>query len=145
LLEVDTVLLNGKACDASWLPPGKTHPMTLRPVAWRHVQTGKLIPLHELELKNAIAMAGIGNPGRFFSTLQLLGFDGPTQSFADHHAFTPADFSAAGDDAVLMTEKDAVKVRSFAADKWWALVVEAEIPDTALADLLHSLGTSHYC
>ena len=34
-----------------------------------------------------------------------------------------------------MTEKDAVKVRAFAEDEWWALVVEAKIPQK-LIDLL---------
>ena len=143
LLSVDTVLLNGEMLDAGWLPKGKTHTMTLRPVAWRQVASGKLVPLHELDLQNASAIAGIGNPPRFFNTLQQLGFAGPTQGFADHHAFTPADFSALGDGILLMTEKDAVKVRSFAADTWWALVVEADFPAAVLDNLLYSLNISH--
>lgn len=143
LLSVDTILLNGEMFEASWLPKRKTYAMPLRPVAWRHVLTGKLIPLHALELKDASAVAGIGNPTRFFSTLQQLGFSGRTRSFVDHHAYTPADFSAVDDGILLMTEKDAVKVQSFAADTWWALVVEAEFPTTALEGLLHSLNISH--
>lgn len=142
LLEVDTVLLNGEAFHADWLPADKTHLMTLQPMAWRHIQSGKLVPLHEFALDNATAIAGIGNPARFFATLQSLGFHGPTRSFADHHAFTPTDFSAIGDGLVLMTEKDAVKVRSFATDQWWALVVEAEIPGAAFDELCHSLDQS---
>lgn len=145
LQEVDTVLLNGEPFDAGWLPKDKAHAMELRPVAWRHVQSGELTPLHELEFKgeNTTAIAGIGNPARFFHTLLQLGFNGRTQSFADHHAFVPEDFSALADVVVLMTEKDAVKVRPFAADNWWALVVEAEFPAAAFARLLESISISH--
>lgn len=141
LRQVDAVLLNGHRFEAPWLPQMKTYTMTLRPMAWRHVRSGELCGLNELELHSATAIAGIGNPTRFFHTLQQLGFCGPTLSFADHHAFAPTDFSAIGDGVVLMTEKDAVKVRPFAADGWWALVVEAEIPEAVHNELLRLLET----
>ena len=41
-----------------------------------------------------------------------------------------------------MTEKDAVKCRSFALDNWWYLPVSAELPASLLDTLLHKLGTS---
>ena len=143
LREVDAVLLNGKGFEAPWLSADKTYTMTLRPVGWRHVRSGELFGLDGLELDGATAIAGIGNPARFFHTLQQLGFHGPTLSFADHHAFTPADFSVINASVVLMTEKDAIKVRPFAADGWWALVVEAEIPDAVHNGLLQLLETPH--
>ena len=140
LREVDTVLLNGDRFEASWLPAEKTYAIALQPVAWRHVVTGKLVPLCELELNEAAAIAGIGNPTRFFNALQQLGFRGRTRSFADHHAFTPADFSAFGDGMLLMTEKDAVKVRSFAEDNWWALVVAPLTVGISGDDIEHYLS-----
>ncbi len=55
------------------------------------------------------AVAGIGDPGRFFKTLRSLGIEAEEHPFADHHAFGPGDIDFAGADWVLMTEKDAVK------------------------------------
>lgn len=140
--EVNAVLLNGASFEAPWLPEAKTYTMTLRPVGWRHIRSGELFGLDGLQLDGATAIAGIGNPARFFHTLQQLGFRGPTLSFADHHAFTPEDFSTIGGEVLLMTEKDAVKVRAFAAENWWALVVEADFPETVHCGLRHLLETS---
>jgi len=142
LQEVDAVLLNGGDIRADWLPSGKTYPMTLRPVAWRHILSGELRALSALRLDGATAIAGIGNPQRFFATLRELGFRGTRQEFPDHHSFTPADFSRFGDGLMLMTEKDAVKVQPFAAASWWALVVEAQMPDEVIDRLCHRLAES---
>lgn len=135
LLEVDAVLLNGGLFAAEWLPQGKTYPMALQPMAWVQIKSGRRVPLEQLDLSRAAAIAGIGNPQRFFATLQTLGFRGPTRAFADHHAFVAEDFSSFQEPVLLMTEKDAVKVRAFAGDEWWALAVEAHIP-TSLIDRL---------
>lgn len=59
------------------------------------------------------AVAGIGNPQRFFQTLHSLGIDAETHAFADHHLYRPEDLDFPGADWVLMTEKDAVKCASF--------------------------------
>ncbi len=56
-------------------------------------------------------------------------------AFPDHHVFTPADLTFADCDAVLMTEKDAVKCRSFGRDDLVALRVAAKV-DEALADFI---------
>jgi len=73
------------------------------------------------------AIAGIGNPGRFFAHLRKLGLDGMSHAYPDHHPYRPEDIGFADADAVLMTEKDAVKCAAFASEKLWALAVEAEI------------------
>lgn len=73
------------------------------------------------------AIAGIGNPGRFFAHLRKLGLEGVAHAYPDHHRFRPEDMDFADADAVLMTEKDAVKCAAFASEKLWALAVEAEI------------------
>lgn len=89
------------------------------------------------------AIAGIGHPDRFFSHLRALGIDFAAHPRPDHHPFTASDLAFAGADAVLMTEKDAVKCRRFAADSHWELAVDA-VPDDALGErvlqLLRSRG-----
>ena len=74
------------------------------------------------------AVAGIGDPGRFFVTLKELGLDVESRSFADHHRFRVTDFGFLGaDESVVMTEKDAVKCAAFADARFWFLRVTAEL------------------
>jgi len=75
------------------------------------------------------AVAGIGNPGRFFATLNELGILFHAYPFADHHPFQTHDLCVS-EKIVVMTEKDAVKCRSFATDAMYVLPVDAIISDT---------------
>jgi tetraacyldisaccharide 4'-kinase len=76
------------------------------------------------------AIAGTGNPSRFFAHLARLGFTlAETEPFADHHPFVAGDFSAHNADVILMTEKDAVKCRAFADERMWFMRVDAVLPD----------------
>ena len=77
------------------------------------------------------AVAGIGNPERFFAQLRSLGIAATGHPFSDHHRFVPDDLALPGARAVLMTEKDAVKCESFADERSWFLPVRAHI-DPAL-------------
>lgn len=79
------------------------------------------------------AVAGIGHPPRFFGHLRDLGLEGESLAFPDHHRYCPEDLRAPGCDAVLMTEKDAVKCLPFADERMWALAVQAEV-DPGLGD-----------
>lgn len=73
------------------------------------------------------AVAGIGVPERFFGQLEDAGLDVERHAFGDHHPFVRTDLAFGDDDAVLMTEKDAVKCKSFADERMW--FVPAEIID----------------
>jgi tetraacyldisaccharide 4'-kinase len=81
-------------------------------------------------MKGVHAIAGIGNPERFFEHLRSLGIDAFCRAFPDHHRFTPADLALPDASAILMTEKDAVKCVAFADDRCWALPVRAVIEDS---------------
>ncbi len=83
------------------------------------------------------AVAGIGNPERFFQQLRNMGLDISARAFPDHHAYTAADLEHAGTDPIVMTEKDAVKCQRFAPEPCWALAVDA-VPDAGLAELVIS-------
>jgi len=76
------------------------------------------------------AVAGIGNPERFFAMLRNLGLDTVTRAFPDHHRYTASDLARLPDGPVLMTEKDAVKCRAWAAAEHWYVPVQAR-PDAA--------------
>ena len=87
------------------------------------------------------AIAGIGNPERFFSSLCDCGFDIISHVFADHHDYTLADISFDDDYEVVMTEKDAVKCMAFARKTDWYLSVEAIIAEEFIGSLLAKLKT----
>jgi tetraacyldisaccharide 4'-kinase len=85
------------------------------------------------------AVAGIGDPNRFFLHLVKLGIKVLPHPFPDHHAFKPEELDFGDDAAILMTEKDAVKLRRAASPdvmrNWWVLPVTAEV-DAAFGEWL---------
>jgi tetraacyldisaccharide 4'-kinase len=81
------------------------------------------------------AVAGIGHPQRFFDHLKAMGLNIISHAFADHHPYTPDDLNFQDCDALLLTEKDAVKCATFADEKFWVLRVDAQF-DSALFTLL---------
>jgi tetraacyldisaccharide 4'-kinase len=81
------------------------------------------------------AVAGIGDPKRFFLQLGAAGIKLLPHPFPDHHAFTPRDLEFGDGLPVLMTEKDAVKLRHAAQPNWWVLPVTARL-DAAFGDWL---------
>ena len=89
----------------------------------------------ELKDRPLHAVAAIGNPQRFFSHLEDLSLSFRRHPFPDHFAFSADDLAFAGEDTVVMTEKDAVKCAAFAKASWWCLPVQAEV-DPALGQMI---------
>lgn len=78
------------------------------------------------------AVAGIGEPARFFDHLRALGLQCVPHPFPDHHVYSRQDLAFDDCDAVLLTEKDAVKCHGLSDTPVWVLPVEARIePDLA--------------
>ena len=75
------------------------------------------------------AVAGIGNPARFFASLREHHIEVIEHAFADHHPYVPRELEFGDALPLLMTEKDAVKCRGFAQANWWAVPVRAVLPD----------------
>lgn len=135
LIQVDAVVLNGLAELATPSAPV----FRMRLVAGRFyrlddpTQTCDASALSGLRLH---AVAGIGEPQRFFDQLAQLGLACVPHAFPDHHAYTASDLEFDGD-AVLTTEKDAVKFAPFLAalpaqKPVWVLPVAAGLePDLA--------------
>jgi tetraacyldisaccharide 4'-kinase len=82
------------------------------------------------------AIAGIGNPQRFFGDLRDRGLQVIGHAFADHYALTAADLAFGDDLAVLMTEKDAVKCGELADERLWYVPVEATFSEADSRRLL---------
>jgi len=89
---------------------------------------GAATALSEFAGQSVHAIAGIGNPRRFFDHLAALGVHARSLAFGDHHNYQPAELKLPGADVVVMTEKDAVKCAAFADSRMWFLRVEASLP-----------------
>ena len=85
------------------------------------------------------AAAGIGDPNRFFLHLAKAGIKVVPHAFPDHHAFRPEDLEFGDTLPVMLTEKDAVKLRSAARPHWWVLPVSAQLDPAFGAWLLGKL------
>ena len=95
--------------------------------AWRLAQPQDRMALVDLPAGDWLAVTGIGRPQGFFDMLTRAGLRCETRAFPDHHAFLPGELPA--DRPLLMTEKDAVKCRSFAGARWWAVELDI-VPET---------------
>ena len=135
LAAVDAVICNGAPDER--LPPAL-------PRFDMHLRAGEFYRLgdpqqrcsaDDLAGSNLHALAGIGDPERFFRTLEGLGLAFTRHPFPDHHAYRAADLAFAKDGVLLMTEKDAVKCAGLTAGETWVLPVEAEL-SPALIDLI---------
>ncbi|MET0255105.1 MAG: tetraacyldisaccharide 4'-kinase [Luteibacter sp.] len=123
LAQVDFIVVNGSAGQPNEIV------MTLEGgVAVNMADPARTAPLADFAGRPAHAVAGIGNPARFFASLSAQGIAVDGHPFADHHAFTRDDLTFADGCPVLMTDKDAVKCRAFARDHWWRVPVSAVLP-----------------
>jgi tetraacyldisaccharide 4'-kinase len=128
LASVDLVVRNGAG--------GGGYGFTLEPgAAVNLLDPRETRPLSAFRGLRVTAVAGIGNPGRFFALLRAHGMLVEEWPYPDHHACTPEDLAAWPPGPVLMTEKDAVKCAKFGARNLWYCPVRA-VPDSALADTL---------
>ena len=133
LQDVDFVLHNeGEACFA--LPESKMpneSAFIIEPVSWVNVLTGETLALSELNVQSgAKAIAGIGNPQKFFDSLRQINIGTEEIPYADHYGFTEADMNDL-QGQVLMTQKDAVKLAPFAKQyqhqDMWYLQIHAQL------------------
>ncbi|MDE2358419.1 MAG: tetraacyldisaccharide 4'-kinase [Betaproteobacteria bacterium] len=108
--------------------------MIQQPQPWRNVADPAIVTDSDrLRGPDLVAIAGIGNPQRFFDQLARLGLDPRTHAFGDHHRYRRADVAFPGARAILMTEKDAVKCREFGDPRMWMLPIRVSV-DRALID-----------
>jgi tetraacyldisaccharide 4'-kinase len=146
LLEVDYVVVN--ADEGLVLPEGirARAPMHLVPDVLVNIRSGETLSCTQWRERyghvhdRVHAVAGIGNPERFFTTLCQQGFGIITHPFPDHHRFTREDITFADQRPVFMTEKDAVKCLPLIDERHWCLKVQADLPHdffTTLAGRLH--------
>ena len=122
LKEVDFIVNNGGPTE------GDEILMTLSPAKFVHLNSGKEYSIDKWPMHNQVhAIAGLGNPNRFFDLLLRLGFEFDKNPFPDHHKYNKRDLYYLDHLPILMTEKDAAKCKHFNNSKIWYLSIESKI------------------
>ncbi len=128
LQSVDAVVVNGGAAAP------EQYAMRLDGIIFYNLlDPGKTIAATDLQNNRCHAIAGIADPQRFFRQLTSLGITAISHPFPDHYTYSASDLNFPDCDALLMTEKDAVKCTAFADERCWVLRVDAQL-DSALID-----------
>jgi len=149
LKTVNFIIANG-GVNHSIPPLAPTFGMELQAGTLTRLTTGEQLSIQEwleqffLEQKNSgirkvHALAGIGNPNRFFSTLRGFGFEVIEHVFADHYAYQAKDINFGDTLPIIMTEKDAVKIQPFADQNCWYLAVDAVIDEQFYSSIIQQL------
>ncbi|HTJ95642.1 MAG TPA: tetraacyldisaccharide 4'-kinase [Pararobbsia sp.] len=117
-----------------------TFALTLTPGdAWNVANPALRRPLSQFAHSRVLASAGIGAPERFFATLRAQGISPSTRALPDHYRFDSNPFGDDDVDAVLITEKDAVKCTAWRDDRLWAVPVEAVLDPRLIALVVEKL------
>jgi tetraacyldisaccharide 4'-kinase len=142
----DFTVVNGERIPAD-IPADAFRMQLMGDVAERLFDRSQKIPLREFAAPSAgrgardrvLAAAGIGNPARFFALLRDAGVAFDEMPLPDHYDFAGNPFASIPADAILITEKDAVKCAQTNALKddprIWVVPVTARI-DGGLAELI---------
>lgn len=115
-----------------------------------HLIAGELEPLLPLAFHHQIrapqppqrvhAVAGIGNPSRFFNSLRNLGFEVIEHPFADHHPYQLQDVKFDDDLPIITTAKDAQRLHGLISFNVWILPVKASLTPDCYALLYKQLS-----
>lgn len=127
---VDLVVVNGQAQQGEFS-------MKLFQPELRRLKDDTIGSITDFAGSEVHAVAGIGNPKRFFDMLRRFDLKAIEHAFPDHHAFSAHDLTFSPELPVLMTEKDAVKCRRLPCHSCWVVHVNAQ-PD---ASFVHRLST----
>lgn len=86
-----------------------------------------------------MAIAGIGHPQHFFTMLTLKGIQFTPVAYPDHYQYRASEAIFNSNNLILTTEKDAVKIKSFANDQHWCVALSVTLPETFFASFAQQL------
>lgn len=143
LASVDAVIVNGAPRHPTLFGLPSTHAMQIVPGQFRVLHDHRPATLEQVQrAPRLVAVAGIGNPQRFFDTLHALGIHCDCRTFPDHHAYRAEDFADLRGAHLLTTEKDAVKWQGMTDVQGWYLPVDAVIQGNLIDVILATLRTA---
>lgn len=140
LAQVDRVIVNGKMDDTDSLVEAlsrakdRVSQMHLLAENARRLGDDESRPLAAFADVAVHAVAGIGNPQRFFKLLGSFGLDVTRHALPDHATLSREDLMFADERMVFMTEKDAVKCAGMELPNHWYVPVDVDMSNASWLD-----------
>ena len=134
LAEVDAVLLNGGEAFAG----GTVFQVRIKDAI--ALDGSECRSLAAFRGQRVRALAGVGNPQRFYSQLAAAGMEVIPVPVADHQRVSLEALFKDEDTPVFMTEKDAVKYRPLPGRALWVVPMEIDMPDVFRVFMLARLA-----
>ncbi len=134
LTEVDLLFINGDTT------PEQGVGFILQAEDLTSLGDGRRLPLAHFSGQRVWAVAGIGNPQRFYDSLRNAGIEPMPVEIPDHGRTDLQALSRESAQPILMTEKDAVKYQPESNIDAWYLPVRARLSPAALASLQEKLA-----
>jgi subfamily B ATP-binding cassette protein MsbA len=94
---------------------------------WNLAQPETRRYISDFQGKQVHALAGIGFPEIFFASLEQMGVDVIEHKYPDHHEFKAQELDLKPDLPILVTHKDAVKLKAIARDNVWVVPLHIEL------------------
>jgi tetraacyldisaccharide 4'-kinase len=111
---------------------------------WNLVDPNQRRHISEFQGQQVHALAGIGFPEIFFASLAQMGIDVIEHEFPDHYEFEPQDIPTRPLLPILVTHKDAVKLKSIARDNIWVVPLVIEFGDELKQQILNLVEARHH-
>ncbi len=144
IAEVDRLLMNGPLADGLEMPSGlEKNTIRFDLVATNVIRLdgAETRPIEGFAGTTVHAVAAIGNPARFFDLLRRHGINVVEHAFPDHAPIAQKMLRFSDDHAVLMTEKDAVKLRRAVSERLWYVPVDVEMDPAVSEPWLEQIET----
>tara|TARA_B100000768_G_scaffold107709_1_gene99975 strand:+ start:936 stop:1943 length:1008 start_codon:yes stop_codon:yes gene_type:complete len=135
LASVDLIAVNGGARPTQY--PAETMPFELEALRFVNLASGDSCPASQWSGTSSVhAVAAIGAPQRFATTLEALGLNVRLHAHDDHHPLNSGDLYFEDDLDVVITAKDAIKLSAVDLAGVWYLEVAATLDERLVERLL---------
>ncbi|MBT8436044.1 MAG: lipid A export permease/ATP-binding protein MsbA [Gammaproteobacteria bacterium] len=111
---------------------------------WNLAQPERTKHISEFMGRQVHALAGIGFPEIFFASLAQMGVDVIEHEFPDHHEFSLQDLNLKPELPILVTHKDAVKLKGIARENLWVVPLNIEFSEALSKQISELLESRHH-
>lgn len=111
---------------------------------WNLQQPEQRKHISEFQQQQVHAVAGIGFPEIFFASLKQMGIEVIEHEFPDHHEFDSQDLNLYPSLPILVTHKDAVKLKAIAREDVWVVPLNIELGEALSEQILNLLEERHH-
>jgi subfamily B ATP-binding cassette protein MsbA len=110
---------------------------------WNLAQPELKKHISEFRMQQVHALAGIGFPEIFFASLMQMDIEAIEHEFPDHHEFSAQDLNLKPELPILVTHKDAVKLKGIARENIWVVPLKIELNRELSQQILQLLESRH--